>query len=201
MNLPIDHELTTESIISNSSIETIRNELTNRVQSNDNLTEDQQSTAVEELDVLLEYEKYRRMLTMIYQLRRDSRDRINNERDRIRLRRESLISKRQEHRHELLLNRKKTVLQIAKINSDIGKFQPQLQVDKDLKRANSELNKIKLKSRLRRALQDEAEKELRNRVMRKAQFLKKVRQQFPNMEEELMDEYERQHTYQFEGSN
>lgn len=199
MNLPINHELSIEGIISSSSIETIRGELAYRIQSNDKLSAEQQSAVLEELDVLLEYEKYRRMLTMIYQLKQDSRDRLNNERDRIRLRRESLISKRQEHRHELLFNRKKAALRIAKINADIGKFRPQLQVDKDLKRTHGELNKIKLKSRLRRALQDEAEKELRNRVMRKAQFLKKVRQQFPDMEEELMDEYEKHHTYQFEG--
>jgi len=201
MTVPINHELSTERIISNSSIETIRGELTHRIQSNDILTAEQKSAALEELDSLLEYEKYRRMLTMIYQLKQDSRDRINSERDRVRLRREFLIRKRQEQKHELLLNRKETALRIAKINADIGKLRPQSPIDKDLKRAHGELNKIRLKSRLRRVLQDEAEKELRNRIERKAQFLRKVRHQFPDMEEELMDEYERQHTYQFEGSD
>ncbi len=201
MNPPINHELSTESIISNSSIETIRNELTHRIQSNDILTAEQQSAALEEMNVLLEYEKFRRTLTMIYQLRQDSRDRINNARDQVRLRRENLISKRQEHELELLLNRKETALRIAKINAEIDRFQPQRPADKELKRADGELNKIRLRGRLQRSVQEEAEKALRGRVMRKAQFLKKVRQDFSDLEGELMDEYERQHTYQFEGSN
>ncbi len=201
MNLPINHELSTESIISNSSIETIRNEMTHRIQSSETLTEEQQSAALEELNVLLEYEKYRRMLTMIYQLKQDSQNRIDATRDRVRQRREYLTRKRQEQKHELLLNRKETALRIARINADIGKLRPQLPADKDLRRARGELNKIRSQGRLRRSLQEESEKELRGRVMRKAQFLKKVRQEFPDMEEELMDEYDRQHTYQFEGSN
>lgn len=192
MNLPINHDLSTESIIKNSSIETIRGELTHRIQSSDILTAEQQSVALEEMDVLLEYEKYRRMLTMIYQLKQDSRERINGTRDRIRFRREFLIRKRQEQKQELLLSRKEATLRIAKINAELRKLRPQPPVDKDLKRTQDELNKIKLRGRKRRASQEQVEKELRDRVERKAQFLIKVRQKFPDMEDELMDEYDRQ---------
>lgn len=97
MNLPINHELTAESILNNSSTESIRNELTLKIEINDNLTDEQKENALDEMDLLLGYEKYRRMLRMLHQLKAERRDRINSERDRIRTRRESLISKRQEY--------------------------------------------------------------------------------------------------------
>lgn len=192
MNLPIKHDLSVEYFLNKSSIESIRNELTLKIESNDNLTEDQKENALGEMDLLLRYEKYRRMLRMIYQLRDERRDRFNNMCDQIRLRREYLTKKRQEFKHELLLNRKDTILHIAKADAELRKLNPESKNRKITMHANDELNKIRLKGRLRRAIQEENEKELRSRVFQKAQFLQKVRKHFPDLEEELMDEYDRQ---------
>lgn len=192
MNFPIEHGLSTQGILGNSSIEAIRNELTNKIETNDCLDEEQKDNALEELDLLLLYEKYRRMLRMIYQLKAERMDHMNNMRDRVRSRHHLITEKRQEHKHRLLLNRKETILRIAQIDSELYKLKPQRPEDKDKRKINDELNRIKNRARMRRESQAEVERELRDRVIRKAQFLQKVRKHFPDLEEEMMDEYDRQ---------
>lgn len=203
MNLPIKHEMSVDVIFNNVSIEKLRNDFMARIETSETYSKDQKDAMVQELNFLLQFEKYRRMLRMIYLIKEEKREYRNRIYERQRLRRANAYKARRELKHETTLNRKETALKIAKLNEEIanckmavlerldkiGSYAP---IDKDLRKAKSELNRIKLRSKLRRTIQDEAEKELRDRVIRKAQFQKQVKHQFPDMEEELMDEYDRQ---------
>ncbi len=203
MKLPIKHEMSVKNILNSASIEKLRYDFMARIEVNESFSEDQKDAMVQELDFLLQFEKYRRMLRMIYLIKEEKREYENRIYEQQRLRRVNVYKARQELKHETALNRKETALKIAKLNEEIAnckmtvlerldKIGSHAPIDKDLRKAKGELNRIKLQSKLRRTLQDEAEKELRDRVIRKAQFQKQVKQQFPDMEEELMDEYDRQ---------
>jgi len=179
------------------------NDLIQNISSDGSMSSDDKKEIIRELKFLQNYGR----LVRVMQLK------FNWEEEKLNLLRRYLSKKhqivseavrnRQKLKNELAMDRMETIQRIRDKQSAFLKERIELyavlkklkssgQSNSDTSKAEQELHRINLRSKIRRAMQQEAEKELQERVLRRNDFLKNVRDNFPDLEEEIMEEYDRQ---------
>lgn len=192
MNLPVNYdESSAETTLGTASLEILRNKALEQIRKNESLSSEQRAAAVRELHFLIEHERLRRLKLIVQQW--------EEERNEYRYRR---AIRRRQVLNQLAIEQRETARTIARINRDIiryrleiieqiRKLRPKDELHQFIRRAQAEMIKLKLQRRYARARQQAIARELRDAVIRRARFLKMVREKYPDLEEELMDDYDR----------
>jgi hypothetical protein len=192
VNTLTEHRSSAELLLGTASLEELRNKALQKIEAKEHLTETQKKSLVKELDFLLEYERLRRLRRVVWQWHDEKRDRHYNN-----------LKVKVELLNELLIGRKKTALEVARLDSEmlkirlemfekIRKLRPQNDNRRYLRNAERDFLKLKLQQRYSKLRERHLVETLENRIIRRTNFLKKVRANFPDLEEELMAQYDRQ---------
>jgi hypothetical protein len=179
-------------VLENDPLEVIRAHALCEIKNNVLLSRRQKRTAIRDLDSLLDYERRRRQRLMYWQSVDEARER------RIRI-----IERNCEFINRLVLERKNTQLKVAQINAEIinlkaGSIERVLRLKqenpklKEIGKLKHEFVKLKLRKAIDKYIRAEAERDLEDRVIRRARFQQKVAEEFPDLVEEIMDEYDRE---------
>lgn len=111
-----------------------------------------------------------------------------------------LLTKLQEYKRAKLTEQKKLQLAVSDINAKIASnlsrtrhllSQPATQTEAVIERAKGQLARMKAQQALKRHLQDAYFDSLENQATHRANFLTHVREKYPDLKDEIMDEYDR----------
>lgn len=187
-----------------SPLELIRSKAIREVRQNSNLSDRDKDFIIREINFLIGYERLKRLKKTVYEQKKEELAMIQALEDKRREMTQRAIRHRIQMREEieaarrgLLLKRVQLQVESAKLYLEvlemIKKTEPLDDGKQGAKKMKEELLKIKLKSKIRRAIQQECIKELEETVLRRANFLRRVREQFPDMEEEIIDAYDQRY--------
>jgi hypothetical protein len=197
MNLPVQYRRSAGGNLGTSTLEVVRARALAKIQGDEMLSPEQRAMAIRELDFLIEYERFRRLRTAVYQWRDERREWLL-----------SHISRQHEVLNRLAIARKETALTVARMNREIimykleilqelRKLRPQNELDSYIRKARTDLVKLHLQRRHAKARRRILSQSITEQVLDRAEFLRKVRDKYPDLEEELMDDYDKrefQHT-------
>jgi len=191
-NLTETNRIGAELLLGTPVLEGIRNRTELKIVSNPILSEDQIKSALKELDFLIEYERLHRLRQFAFRWI-EGKEAFHNE----------LILSRVELANEIRISRKQAALKIAKINREIAncrldlmerikKLHPKDDSSLYIKKAHSELQKLRFQKIIMREKEEIFHENLANRTLNRHKFYDKVKKLYPDMVDELMEYYDRQ---------
>ncbi len=171
-----------------SVLEVLRGQAYAAVRENEALTLTQKEHALKEVDFLIERERLRRVRKDAIQIHNERRERMYD-----------ALIRREEVVNQIRLARARTRREIEAINRDIAqykydillqmqKLRPRNRVVKD---AREQLLKLRIQQRMARMREKELLQSLEAQSLKRAAFLKRVRSDFADMADELIDHYDR----------
>jgi hypothetical protein len=186
----INHETDAEQLLGTASLEMLRNRALEKISKDESLSEQQKTMAVRELDFLLEYERLRRLRQAAWQWRDEKRER-----------RYRNAIKKQQVFNQMMLDQKSTDLEIAEINrkiirikldvmTELRKLKPKPTQNADIKKARNEMLKLKIRSKMARAMQRDFAEGISDLALYRARFLKKVQEEFPDSADLIIDNFD-----------
>lgn len=148
--------------------------------------------ALNELDYLVRYEQLRRLRTAVWQWKDERRER----RYRMRSQREEFVIgaalNRQRARAEIAECRARIVHSRLDIIERVRKLAPREESRSMIAKARRDMLRHQLASQMARNSRRHLQEELADMIAARGRFLRRVRQEFPEMEDELMDKYDSQ---------
>lgn len=195
MNLPVIQHNDGREFLKGGSLVMLRAEALDCIKNDVRLTPELKLAAIRELDFLLEYERLRRVRIAHRKFRDEERELVY----------QALI-RRQEVVNLIRLAQAQTARAIEEIKRDIAHWRIEVEArlqrlrpkDEVLKQARNELVKLQLQHRLERLREQHLFRGLEEQTMKRAALVEKVRNDFPDLAEELIDHYD-QLSYQSAG--
>ena len=190
MTMPV-HLLTAEQLVAATSLEVLRRDAESRIDQNATLTLRDKQLAKRELEFLLEYERLRRLRRAVYQWKSERREELYR-----------IIVRREEVQNQVRLSRAETAREVARLNHEIvqwkldtveriRRLRPKDDFAAHVRQARLGLLKLKLQQIMARRREEYLADSIDSQVLRRGRFLLRVREQYPDMADELIDYYDR----------
>lgn len=192
MNHPPAPFSSTEDIFGTVSLETLKNRALKILDDNEAMTTHQKVRTQREIEFLLECERFNRLRRLVYQLHDEKQDRTYKR-----------ILNHQTFLHQLQVGRKETALAISKIEREIVKckldvierarsLMPKRELHEHMKKLQDDFRKLRIHQKYQRARQGMLSQEIAEQAIRRAQFIRRIRKHFPDLEDELLESYDKQ---------
>lgn|GEM_PF-6675322 len=190
MNLPVKYSETPQDFLGLHCLEVLRAKLAKKIES-EKLTRKERRRAIREMNFLIDYARMRRVRTAVWQWQDEATEHDYH-----------LAIRRQQVVNQLVLERKRLMVSLGEMDAKIAetrigvmeqmnKLTPKDERQSLIDSARKELLRLKLRRNLSRQSRREAEDELAEQTLARARFQKIVRQDFPELEDEIMDDYDR----------
>jgi hypothetical protein len=191
-DLPVVIDNGAERMLGTPLLEEIRINALRKIEADESLSTYGKKTLVNELNFLIEHERLRRLRKLKIQWI-EEKETFRND----------IIVRRIELANSIRLSTKQTDLQIAQLNRDIAnckldvierikKMRPKDDSAAYLKKANLELQKLRLQKLIMQTREDMLHENLTNRTLKRQNFHDRVRKLYPDTADELLEYYDRQ---------